>query len=97
VPAGLTATPYGIAPPGSVIVATTLPFAPSTTVTRSWLKLDTYANGAAIAIDAALSRTAIKPTRIPETRIVPENRLGSGRLVFMRHEQCRGNAKREST
>src|SRR2546427_133447 len=70
---------------------------PSTTVTRSWLKLDTYANGAAIATDAALRRTAITPTRIPETRIVPENRLGSGRLVFMHHEQCRGNAKREST
>src|SRR5882762_9364417 len=45
--------------------------------------LATYAKGAPIAAGTATSDSASRPTRIPERRFLPENRLGSGALVFM--------------
>jgi hypothetical protein len=47
------------------------------------LKFETYANGAATAVDAAMSVSARTLNSIPETRLVPENLFGSGQLVFM--------------
>jgi hypothetical protein len=46
-------------------------------------KFEMYANGAATAAEAAISESAKRAMSIPETRLVPENPLGSGYLVFM--------------
>jgi hypothetical protein len=74
----------------------TLKVAPSITDTLLEPAFEMYANGAAPAAEAS-SAIASTPRIIPENHFVPEKRLGSGHLVFMRHQRCRGNAKREST
>jgi hypothetical protein len=72
-------------------------FAPSMTETLFDPLFEMYAKGALIAAGAAVIDSARRPTRIPKTPRVPENRLGSGHLVFMRLEDCRGSANGETT
>src|SRR5438094_9641248 len=95
VPLEFTATPQGRSP--TVTVATRGRVAVgSTTDTVFDMKFEMYANGAAAAADATASDSASKATRIPETRLVPENPLGSGHLVFMPPRECSGDARREN-
>jgi hypothetical protein len=72
-------------------------FAPSTTETLFEPLFAMYAKGAPIAAGAAVIDSARRPTRVPKTLRVPENPLGSGHLVFMRLEECRGGANGETT
>src|SRR5258705_13325467 len=66
------------------------------TLPTPWLELDMYASGAAPATEAMLSSNASRPSNIPETRLVPENLLGSGQLVFMPLSQCSDDARRKT-
>ena len=45
--------------------------------------LEMNANGAAPAPEAVVKARIRRATSIPESRLVPENPLGSGHLVFM--------------
>ena len=82
VPLGFTATPKGRSPTVTFMTRGRVAVG-STTDTLLDMKFEMYANGAAAAADATASDSASKATRIPETRLVPENPLGSGHLVFM--------------
>ena len=91
---GFSATPNGSWP--TVTVAIGRAAVGSTTDSVFDMKFDTYANGAAPATDAVLRTSVNRAMRIPETPLVPENRLGSGHLVFMPSRWCSGDARRES-
>jgi hypothetical protein len=90
VPAAFTATPMGEIPTGTV--ATMVLVAPSITETLFEPEFATYANGAAIATEAAVSENP-RPMRIPETTLIPENPLWIRYLVFMADRQCSVDAK----
>src|SRR6266566_1000558 len=95
VPAGFTATPKGRSPTVTFVTRGRVAVG-STTDTLLDMKFEMYANGAAAAADATASDSASTATRIPETRLVPENPLGSGHLVFMPPRECSDDARRES-
>src|SRR5439155_25991266 len=87
---------------GSAVTLWTAPapgiptFPPSITETLFEPLFAMYAKGAPIAAGAPISESTSKLRRIPEVRLVPENPLGSGHLVFIASCQCSGSAIRES-
>ena len=89
-PSRFTATPAGKRPTFSVWTTQgggpdrqAAPAPASIIETVPELRLETNANGAATAADAAVSESTSRLSRIPVNACIPENPLGSGHLVFM--------------